>query len=90
MALSYADSQCQNCLKLALAASKRGDTQGLLKYGAGGTYEKISESEPSFSYSKALVGTAVFGAVGAVAGINGKKTVTYKCNKCGHIMTRNE
>ena len=35
------------------------------------------EKNDGFSYSKALAGTAVFGTVGAVAGINGKKTYAY-------------
>lgn len=31
------------------------------------------EKNDGFSYGKALVGTAVFGTIGAVAGINGKR-----------------
>lgn len=42
------------------------------------------EFDVQFSYKKALVGTAVFGAVGAVAGINGKRKYTYLCQDCGH------
>ena len=45
-----------------------------------------SDSNDGFSYRKALVGTAVFGTVGAVAGINGKKTATYVCADCGRAM----
>ena len=40
------------------------------------------EAGADFSYKKALVGTAVFGAVGAVAGINGKKNYVYSCPDC--------
>lgn len=36
-----------------------------------------------FSYKKALVGTAVFGTVGAVAGINGKEKSEFFCPDCG-------
>ena len=90
MALSYSESICKNCLKLAMAAKSRGDTATFIKYSVGGTYRKVSESNNKFSYSKAAVGTLVFGAVGAVAGINGKKTVTYKCDKCGHTITKTE
>lgn len=43
-----------------------------------------NENNAGFSYKKALVGTAVFGTVGAVAGINGKKTIEYVCPDCGH------
>lgn len=42
-----------------------------------------NESSNGFSYKKALVGTAVFGTVGAVAGINGKQTIQYTCPDCG-------
>ncbi len=45
-----------------------------------------SESNDGFSYKKALIGTAVFGTVGAVAGINGKKTAVYVCADCGRAM----
>lgn len=36
-----------------------------------------------FSYTKAIEGTIVFGAVGAVAGVNGKEKTVYKCRDCG-------
>lgn len=36
-----------------------------------------------YSMKKGIVGTAVLGPVGAVAGINGKKTSFYHCNACG-------
>lgn len=36
-----------------------------------------------FSYVKGAVGTAVFGAAGAVAGLDGKKTQVFKCPDCG-------
>lgn len=45
-----------------------------------------SESNGGFSYSKAMVGTAVFGSIGAVAGINGKKTSAYTCPDCGNTL----
>ena len=44
------------------------------------------EKNDGFSYSKALAGTAVFGTVGAVAGINGKKSYAYSCPDCGRTM----
>ena len=46
---------------------------------------KTSEKS-GFSYGKAVAGTAVFGAVGAIAGLDGKKTDVYKCPDCGHTM----
>ena len=36
-----------------------------------------------YSFTKGIVGTAVFGSVGAVAGINGKTSQVYHCNECG-------
>ena len=72
------------------------------------SHEKISSSrnvyhsgstESGYSFGKGLLGTAVFGPVGAVAGINGKKTkssgylvkegedlykVSAQCPKCGY------
>lgn len=44
------------------------------------------EKNDGFSYSKALAGTVVFGTVGAVAGINGKKTYAYSCPDCGTTL----
>ena len=40
-----------------------------------------------FDYKKAAVGTIVFGAAGAVAGMDGKQTTVYKCAACGHTLT---
>ena len=36
-----------------------------------------------YSYTKGVIGTAVFGIGGAVAGINGKTVTVYKCPDCG-------
>ena len=44
------------------------------------------EKNDGFSYSKALAGTVVFGTVGAVAGINGKKSYAYSCPDCGTTL----
>lgn len=40
-----------------------------------------------FSVGKAVVGTIVFGYVGAVAGINGKKRGYYNCGACGTSLS---
>ena len=88
MALSLSESMCSNCLRLGKEAVARGDYTS--KYINPGTYRKVSEVNNQFSYGKAVVGTLVFGTVGAVAGINGKKTVTYRCDKCGHEITRKD
>ena len=77
-------------MQLAKDAQAKGDTRTFLKYANPGTYRKVSETNDQFSYGKAALGTLVFGAVGVVAGINGKKTVTYRCDKCGHEITRKE
>lgn len=52
----------------------------------GSPHVRKEENNNGFSYKKALVGTAVFGAVGAVAGINGKTTVAFTCSDCGSVM----
>ena len=88
MALSYSDSICSNCLQLGKEAVARGDYRS--KFINPGTYRKVCETNNQFSYGKAAVGALVFGAVGVVAGINAKKTVTYRCDKCGHEITRKE
>ena len=36
-----------------------------------------------YSFTKGIIGTAVLGSVGAVAGINGKTSQAYHCNECG-------
>ena len=88
MALSPSESMCSNCMRLGKEAIARGDY--LSKYINPGTYRPVGENHNQFSYGKAAVGVLVFGAVGAVAGINGKKMVTYRCDKCGHEFTRKE
>ena len=88
MALSVSESMCSNCMRLAKEDIDRGNYTS--RYMIPGTYRKVSETQNQFSYGKAVVGTLVFGAVGAVAGINGKKMVTYRCDKCGHEFTRKE
>ena len=45
-----------------------------------------SEQKDGFSYKKAIVGTVVLGAVGAVAGIDGKKTNVFSCSECGSTL----
>ena len=56
-----------------------------------GYWKKAGESyqNSGYSFSKGLVGTALFGTVGAVAGINGKKNkiVQYMCSNCNYIYT---
>ena len=57
-----------------------------------GHWEKIADTglqSSGYSFKKGIVGTAVFGPIGAVAGIGGKKThtVTYQCSNCGKITT---
>lgn len=43
----------------------------------------------SYSIGKGLIGSALLGPIGAVAGIGGKtkRLVTYKCDKCGHTRS---
>lgn len=48
--------------------------------------QKVDQND-GFSYKKALVGTAVFGTIGAVAGINGKRSSQYVCPDCGQTLS---
>lgn len=52
----------------------------------GSPHVRKEENNNGFSYKKALIGTAVFGTIGAVAGINGKATVAYTCSDCDSVM----
>lgn len=57
-----------------------------------GYWEEISrtgDQSSGYSFGKGAVGTALFGPIGAVAGIGGKKThtVTYRCTGCGRTKT---
>ena len=57
-----------------------------------GFWRTIGNTGPQsngYSFGKGLIGAAVFGPVGAVAGIGGKKThtVTYQCSNCGATRT---
>ena len=54
----------------------------------GGYWREIArggEQSSGYSFKKGIAGSVLFGSVGAVAGIGGKKThhVTYQCSKCG-------
>lgn len=44
------------------------------------------EQKDGFSYKKAIAGTVVFGAIGAVAGIDGKTKEDYTCPDCGATL----
>ena len=45
------------------------------------------EEKDGFSYKKAIAGTVVFGAIGAVAGIDGKTKEVYSCPDCGATLS---
>ena len=45
------------------------------------------EQKDGFSYKKAIAGTVVFGAIGAVAGIDGKTKEVYSCPDCGATLS---
>ena len=48
---------------------------------------KADEKCEGYSITKGIVGTAIFGNVGAVAGINGKKKTYYHCPDCGTTLS---
>lgn len=43
----------------------------------------VGTVKDGYSFKKGVLGVAVFGAVGAVAGLDGKKHESYKCMACG-------
>ena len=43
----------------------------------------VEDTKSGYSMGKGIVGVAVLGPVGAVAGLDGKKTTSYYCPKCG-------
>ena len=43
----------------------------------------VEDTKSGYSMGKGIVGAAVLGPVGAVAGLDGKKTTSYYCPKCG-------
>ena len=47
----------------------------------------IDTNKEGFSVGKAVVGTALFGAGGAVMGINGKEKQYYHCAACGSVLS---
>ena len=54
-----------------------------------GKMERVDSKREGFSIVKAVVGVAVAGPIGGVAGFLGRKKVTYKCNDCGHTFEKN-
>lgn len=54
------------------------------KCGSWKYYKEGEMNNGGYSYKKGIIGTAVFGPIGAVAGINGKKSVVYRCKDCGY------
>ena len=56
----------------------------IYRCSACGSPNVVTSSENcGFSYSKGIAGAIVFGAPGAVAGINGKTKQVFKCPDCG-------
>lgn len=50
-------------------------------------WRSIGTSSSGYSMKKGILGSALLGPVGAVAGINGKKQITYQCPKCGYTKS---
>ncbi len=42
------------------------------------------DKKEGYSMTKGIVGTAILGPVGAIAGINGKTNKVYHCSACGN------
>lgn len=57
---------------------------------------EISAGKTNYSIGKGLIGGALFGPIGTVAGfshskgsLKGKRVDTYKCSRCGYTKARN-
>ena len=53
----------------------------------GSSHVVVDTKKEGFSVGKAVVGTAVFGAGGAVMGVNGKEKLYYHCAACGQTLS---
>ena len=54
-----------------------------MRCGNCGSKEVSLITDSSYSYKKGMIGAAVMGPVGAVAGINGNSSMKYHCMRCG-------
>lgn len=50
-------------------------------------YEQGKVNNGNYSFKKGIIGAALLGPVGAVAGINGKKSLVYHCEDCGYTAS---
>lgn len=46
-------------------------------------WKYVDTQKEGFSFGKAALGSVMFGPVGAVAGLDGKKKSVFYCSKCG-------
>lgn len=53
----------------------------------GSSHVAVDEKSEGYSVAKGLAGTFIFGAVGAVAGVGGKKKTYYHCAACGVTLS---
>lgn len=54
-----------------------------MRCGLCGSRQISLVNDSSYSFKKGIIGTAVLGPVGAVAGINGNQSMKYHCMACG-------
>lgn len=50
--------------------------------------EAVGERKGGFSGKKAAIGVAAAGSVGLLAGLFGKRKISYRCPKCGYTMEK--
>ncbi len=60
------------------------------KCGSWKWYEQGQVNNGGYSFKKGIIGTVVMGPIGAVAGINGKKSIVYYCQNCGFTRSYNK
>lgn len=56
--------------------------------GCGSTRVIFESHKEGYDFKKGVAGAVLFGAVGAVAGVNGKKTSSFHCAACGQTFSR--
>ena len=59
-----------------------------MRCGLCGSKQVSLVNKNSYSMKKGIVGAAVLGPVGAVAGINGNQSMVYHCMECGQDNLR--
>lgn len=74
-------SSKENTINIKSQAEREYETQQVKCPKCGST--QFHSSDKGFSVGKAIVGTALTGGIGMLAGLHGSKKVVLTCLKCG-------